>query len=531
MAATLDVEVGRFVQIVGSDDQPLGSGFRVGAERVLTARHVVQGSTRVWVRDPYRAAWEGSVDSPSEIVWPPGLDESPEADLDAVILKTPPVERVGAWTRFKEGATSTTHWESYGYPKTLVELPEHRQHLQGTVTASEQEEGTLGLTVGEGIPETAELWDGVSGAPILARTAPYGPWLLYGVLSSAWEGYQGGRLSAVAMPALLDAPGFRDGLDLPGLGLSCEGFLRQAALLVDQTLAAEMSEHHDTWRAAWEEVTDEGNLVQVICRETPVDEVAVALADAYCALMDRSERTLAARVFELMHLALPASFLSGESAGLRAREAAVLTLDVFTDLWAELSNAVVDGKPLALAPPADPLSGSPQPVYQLPYPSVEAGADPEGQQGFRDVLGSLGTHLGVKTGREPVSADQRVLRYIAQIALRKPGGGLPTLLPSNQLAPFDRRQDLSQESKQAALLDALNQRLSVEARKNRRFYVIADPSKPDAREFFDQLRMRLPEVRQVILEGAAGRFARENKVADSVREVYRRQRARDGEEK
>lgn len=522
--AGLDVSHRRFVRIQGPDG-PLGTGFRLSARRVLTGHHVVQGSERFWVLDPNpedMSEWAGSEESPAKIVWAPEGDAEAEEALDAALLETEKVEGIRPFTRILDKElTPTGLWEGYGYPREGASRPEDRQLLDGTFAGIEANQSRYGVNVRGGRPDKATGWKGISGAPIFAQTPFFAGWTLVGLLRRTFKDLGAGRIQAVALPALLAVPEFREALELPSTEDYCGGLLEDAERLVSPDLARDIAPHHDRWLQVWEDGNSTRDLVFAICKDTPAEEVAVALAKAYGRLLiDSKSATAANQVWELAHSALPAAFLHQERPPFPGPWAVQFTVDVLTDLWVEMAMAAREGKPMALEAPPDLDEGLPQAIYKLPDPKSEPGVDPKGEQRASDAVQSLAQHLGVLQDGGTPSANQKALAYIAKIGVRKPGGGVPTPLSPDQLSALGRPQG-SQKAKTEAILDTLREWLTDWAKDNRRFYVIADSSTEDKKEFLKQLGALLPEIWQVSLESSYERLKRENRVADAFRDMYR----------
>lgn len=521
--AGLDVDPRRFVLIAGPTG-PLGTGFRISPTRVLTGHHVVQGKERIWVLDPDSKdarKWLGSEDAPAKIVWAPEGDARAEDALDAAILATEPVKNLSPFTRLLSvGLLATSEWESYGYPKGSAEWPEDRLQLKGETVGFSLDQQRFSVTISDG-PESEEGWKGISGAPVLARTPVFARWALIGVLRRTWEIFKEKRIQAIALPALLAQKGFREALALPDLRSRYSGLLEQATdLLGRHGLAEKVIRHHQPWRVA----PDPASLAETICLETPLAEIAEALVDAYCALMDQAEDGSALHVIELLYCALSVGYLSRSADRLPHREATEVELDVTLSILVEIANAAIDGRPLALRPAPVPERTYPKSVFDLSERGPEPGVDPEGLQRTDDLGLTLLKTQAVRPETGTLEAKERSLRYLEQIATGWRGQGRTTLLPA------DAAGDLSTASHQeqrAALFRLVNKRLAREAKRNGRFYLVTRGDSPDERAFLEQLRRRLSELRRVFRnrpsEGLADRLEAEDEIGEPLQRLSLRQ--------
>jgi hypothetical protein len=524
--AGLDVDLRRFVRIAGPKG-PLGTGFRISPTRVLTGHHVVQGKDRFWVLDPDpkdARKWLGSQDSLAEIVWAPEGDARAAEALDAAILATEPVKELSPFTRLLSvGLLATSMWESYGYPKGSSQKPEDRHQLKGETVGFSLDQQRFSVTISDG-PESEEGWKGISGAPVFARTPVFARWALVGVLRRTYAGFGEKRSQAIALPALFAHPGFQEALALPDTQSRCSGLLEQATdLLGRHGLAMKVVRHHAPWRAAWDATLEPASLAETICLETPLAEIAEALVDAYCALMDQSDDLIASLVIELLYCALSVAFLSRSAGRLPDRGATEVELDVTLSILVAIANAAIDGRPLALRPAPVPERTYPKSVFDLSEQGPEPGVDPEGLQRTDDLGLTLLKTQAVRPETGPLEAKERSLRYLEQIAAWR-GHGSTTLLPANVAGDLSTA---SPQEQRDALFRLVNKRLAREAKRSGRSYLIARGDSPDERAFLEQLRLRLSELRRVFRkrhsEGLADRLEAEDEIGEPLQRLSLRQ--------
>jgi len=193
------------VKDAGKEKHIFGTGYFVTNKLVLTASHVLSAGPpeKIEVRPtvPHGAASSSWIEALKVPAWE-------NIKLDAALIEvTQPLEDLeppnwGAMD-FKQNET----WTSVAYPKassqTIEGLTEFKTSgLQGILYAH----GGGGQGIRElelGVEHEAELWNGISGAPVFVEGK------LVGIIKTSLTSYEQKRLAAVPVSLLLRDPGFR----------------------------------------------------------------------------------------------------------------------------------------------------------------------------------------------------------------------------------------------------------------------------------------------------------------------------------
>jgi hypothetical protein len=187
----------------------LATGFPVGKDLILTARHVLQPQPPYYRdrRYPVKLRWHysqcsegtGWIEIPEEhIVW-----ES-SGELDAALIRCPrPADAVGwgivSHARPRDGAT----WGSEGFPRaTRYEKQRNPSSFIGKVCAKAPSEPNFELTV-EAHPDDEDGWKGVSGMPVFVDNK------ILGVVSIVPLHFNAKKLYATPTWQLLEDEAFR----------------------------------------------------------------------------------------------------------------------------------------------------------------------------------------------------------------------------------------------------------------------------------------------------------------------------------
>jgi hypothetical protein len=192
----------------GSDAFVVGTGYFLTSDLVLTASHVVpeEGMTRLEVRTENDGEWREASLTP---VW---RDAARDALLLRVLTPLPDVDEPD-WLEGDVDADAV--WHSSGYPDAGKIVRDGRPArktvgLSGKLLShggGGQGPKELELTVES--PPPADQWTGISGAPVFVRDR------LAGIVTEVPRSFQGGRLMAVPISALLRNHGFRLALSPP----------------------------------------------------------------------------------------------------------------------------------------------------------------------------------------------------------------------------------------------------------------------------------------------------------------------------
>jgi hypothetical protein len=387
----------RFVRVVTGGTKPrCGTGYFLDGQRVLTARHVVADAETVTVEYDDLAGKRVKTDVKS--TW------TGNGELDVAVLGVETDLRVARPLLCPEPLACDQPWRSRGWARARLPPEDSSSVLTSLTplwgTAAEFVKTARRFEIGvEAPPKSAEWWSGVSGAPVFCG------WQLVGVIASGPKNFSGGRLRAVPVAALWDAPGF---LKAIGYDASVAELreLRRRQLLDDLTdilkghrkatlaIAAE--------RTAWKDLLSDPQdfdgqvraLAESICNSPSWREVLEAFYSAYENLSRRdgseSDRDAQA-IVRLLERALPevygATSLDGMGSGDTGH---LITLPVETETLAELAMAAFDGRGLAyeeVRSQQDYPSGRAR--FELPGQQLERGFDPLGDQAWLEWLEML----------------------------------------------------------------------------------------------------------------------------------------------
>ncbi|AZQ32166.1 serine protease [Streptomyces cyaneochromogenes] len=187
-----------------------GTGYRVSAERILTAAHVVDGGTRIRVR--FQADRPGEWTTETTVTWrhegidiavltmeslaavAPGAADTVEGATPAEAVPLVSYGRIG---ELDAVLTCTT----LGFPRFKLRTDDagsrfrDAEHVQATCAVlSNRREGTLDLAVGSPPPDDPDPqrspWEGMSGAPVFTGSR------LVGVVAHHHRSDGPGRLAA-----------------------------------------------------------------------------------------------------------------------------------------------------------------------------------------------------------------------------------------------------------------------------------------------------------------------------------------------
>lgn len=370
------------------DAGEVGTGYPVGPELVLTARHVVAPAKRD-PRYPIMVRWHdyptaGPNDGwyAAELVWP-GDD-----DLDAALLRCPrPAEAGRRWAILSaEMPRGGERWESAGFPKA-ARVRDRRQpaSFQGrmftmSVNAAHVEADT------EVAPETETGWQCASGMPLCRQNTM----TVLGIAKQVPRAFGSRRVHATPIWKLLREPsgtfGALVGHDrqerhlrrfearLAALFEGCEAAIvaleERSALFADQPLDPRQRAADVARRLA--------------C--APIDSVIEGLHDVRDELLEelpyRRDAALGAAAEVMVHaiqLLLPCLYDHGVVGSVRSAQgavsAALLTLPTTLPMVAEIIMAGADGRAAEYRPRAS-AQDYPEGIRHLPDPP-ETGMDPQ----------------------------------------------------------------------------------------------------------------------------------------------------------
>ncbi len=192
----------------GGGPQTVGTGYFITDDLVLTVSHVVdiqQESVRV--RSEQTGAW-----TQAEVVWR-------EERLDAALLRASDgLANSGPAVKWAQSApTANVPWTSTGYPVAASDVVAGRSiiktaGLDGAVYAQGGGgQGQPELELNVNAPPGDQGWGGISGAPVFVGDE------LVGIVKSFPAAFEGRRLAAVPVAALLRDASFRLAIAPPWL--------------------------------------------------------------------------------------------------------------------------------------------------------------------------------------------------------------------------------------------------------------------------------------------------------------------------
>ncbi len=150
----------------------LATGYPVGKDLILTARHILQPEPPYYrdVRYRVRICWHCScsgdradwIEVPDkDIVWPS------QGDLDAALIRCPLPRAAVDWGIVShDPPLDKMKWASEGFPGATRYKKQHcTNSFSGKVCSKAQNESHFELTV-ENAPEDNDDWKGISGMPV-----------------------------------------------------------------------------------------------------------------------------------------------------------------------------------------------------------------------------------------------------------------------------------------------------------------------------------------------------------------------------
>jgi len=384
------VDLKRFARVVARGAKThcgtvCGTGYFLDGERVLTARHVVEDAETLAVQ--YDDLTGRRQEKEAKLLW------QGKTDLDAAVLGVETGLRLARQLLRPEPLRQDQPWRSRGWPRASPPPSDDDGSVLASLTAlrgtAAEFAGTarrFELTV-ESPPTGAEWWRGVSGTPAFCGRR------LVGIVADGPRPFAGGRLRAVPVSALWDAPGFREAV---GYDVSVDELRakRRQQLLDDLTdllrrrpkatlaIAGERTE----WKALQAKPE---RLAESLCNSPSWRDVLDAF-DAAHERLSRQDGTEAeqAAVVRILERALPEIYGSTSLDLMASHDGGhLITLPIESKTLAELAMAAFDARDLDFQ---EVRSQQDYPAgnvgFLLPDEKLERGFDPEQDQAWLEWL-------------------------------------------------------------------------------------------------------------------------------------------------
>lgn len=397
------LELRSFVRIVlrlAEGGEAVGTGYRLGGERILTAAHVVEGAETITVEHD---SAEGAVlADEAEVLWE-------DEDLDVAVLACP--SSPAPFTHLASGPLlSRSSWESRGCARAGLpgaSVADSMVSLAGKAAATAAHQDRFEVEV-EAPPEKVEDWSGISGAPVFVDGR------IQGVLRAAPKSFVGRRLHATPIHRLMAIDGFVGAANLRQSD-RWEQLRSEARDLLsgDRDAAEAVAVQKDGWRQVFAENGSEG-LADEICARGRVDEVLSAMHKAHHTLLAKERRGSAGTIERVLALIVPVLFDRNLVYSLPG-PGAILEVPVATRTVAEIVMAGVDARGYRYRP-MEGVRSYPEPIASVAgFP--EPGIDFHGDRAFKDFVDHLAGAFLPEEDRQALKGRQEEERYGALLRL------------------------------------------------------------------------------------------------------------------
>ena len=391
------LELRSFVRIVlrlAEGGEAVGTGYRLGGERILTAAHVVEGAETITVE--HDAADGFVIAGEAEVVWE-------DEDLDVAVLACPPSP--APFTHLASGPlVSRSTWESRGCARAGppgASVADSMTPLSGKAYAVAEHQDRFVLDV-EAPPKDVADWSGISGAPVFVAGR------IQGVLRAAPKSFVGRRLHATPIHRLMAIDAFVVAANLRQSD-RWEHLLFEARNLLsrDREAATAVAALNDGWRQVFAKDGSEG-LADEICARGRVDEVLSAMDKAHHALLSRDRRESTSTIERVLALIVPVLFDRNLVYSLPGG-GEILRVPIATPTIAEIVMAGVGARAYRFRPQNDPYV-DPEPVGSVAgFP--EPGIDLEGDRAFKDFVDHLANAFLTEQDRRAAQDRPEEERY------------------------------------------------------------------------------------------------------------------------
>ena len=337
----------RLVRVSNQDESKGGTGYLLGRNRVLTARHVFENldAPVVWFNNH-----EGRKIQ-AVLAGEPWL--GPDS-LDIAVLPIHSDLRLGNQRLDGQPLEADTRWGSRGWAvagNSLAGGPlvaASMTGLSGMAYRFSEEEETLQLTV-DSPPKGTEWWKGASGAPVFCNTR------LVGVVRGGPDCFDGNRLYATPIARAWRLPGFPEAV---GYGEEDEE-LRQTRrrqfikdltdiLLRSETAARVIAEENSAWQQAFNDQKGMQPLAEALAESSSWRDVLGAFARVQEKIHKQRPhdwQAIEQVILEVFERALPEVYGSTELEVVEGFEGGQLVnLPSETLTMAELAMAALDGR-------------------------------------------------------------------------------------------------------------------------------------------------------------------------------------------
>ena len=384
----------------GKECGELATGYPVGKNLILTARHVLQPKPPA-CRDegrPIKIRWHhynsGWIDIPDEnIIW------QSQGKLDAALIRCPrPPEAVGWGIISNEKPGKDMHWESAGFPRaTKYDNVREPSGFSGSVRSMADQDDCFEL-IEDAQPDSDDNWKGASGMPVFVGDK------ILGVVQSVPPNFRAKKLYATPTWKLLQDDSFKQAL---GLDDQTERLERARKLLsrllersdeVTRELAAKLALSSSEMQKCRVDVVE-----KLLTETPPLEELFEQALSVQEVLLGKKDRVGARVAADLMLTILPAIHDAGVVSDVRRRKGDVtehiIALPTELRTLAEIIMAGADRREARLRPvQAEGYFPDGEPSL-APPPESGRDRDADGKQFQRDLFTDLVTVFGKDCGR------------------------------------------------------------------------------------------------------------------------------------